>query len=78
MLRQRPSAGRPLSAEQPSPGPQTATRMDAPKATQGCEPGELDGQMAWTMVIFPLGTQTDDSKLTAQDITNFVNRGDIK
>jgi len=42
------------------------------------QPANWDGQMAWTMVIFPPGIQTDDSKLTAQDITNFVNRGDIK
>jgi hypothetical protein len=42
------------------------------------QPANWDGQMPWTMVIFPPGTQTNDAQLTAQDITNFVNRGDIR
>ncbi len=35
--RQRASAGRSLSTEQPSSGPLTATRMDAPKAARGSD-----------------------------------------
>jgi hypothetical protein len=45
--------------------------MDA--ATKQC------GRRQWTVLyIFPGSSQTDDTKLTAQDITNMLSRGDIK
>jgi hypothetical protein len=39
---------------------------------------DWDGQNGLTMVIFQPGKQPDATKLTTQEITNFVARGDIK
>ena len=42
------------------------------------QPANWDGQMPWTMVTFPAGTQTDDSTLSSGDLIVMTARGDIK
>jgi hypothetical protein len=34
----------------------------------GVQPANWDGQMPWTMVIFPAGTQTNDAQLSSGDV----------
>jgi hypothetical protein len=42
------------------------------------QPANWDGQMPWTMVIFPAGSQTNDAQLSSGDILLMTARGDIK
>jgi hypothetical protein len=39
------------------------------------QPANWDGQIAWVMVIFPLGTQTDDTKHDAGPKRQQAQRG---
>jgi hypothetical protein len=42
------------------------------------QPASWDGQMPWTMVIFPAGSQTNDTQLSSGDILVMTARGDIR
>ena len=42
------------------------------------QPANWDGQMPWTMVIFPAGSQTNDAQLSSGDVVVMVARGDIR
>jgi hypothetical protein len=42
------------------------------------QPANWDGQMAWTMVIFPPGSQTNDAQLSSGDVVVMTARGDIR
>jgi hypothetical protein len=44
----------------------------------GVQPANWDGQMPWTMVIFPPGSQTNDAQLSSGDVVAMVARGDIR
>ena len=42
------------------------------------QPANWDGQMPWTMVILPAGSQTNDAQLSSGDVVVMVARGDIR
>jgi hypothetical protein len=42
------------------------------------QPANWDGQMAWTMVIFPAGSQTNGTQLSSGDLVVMTARGDIR